>query len=315
MDANTYIKYSVNRYLNTKKHLKVNPKKVTNLKKELMESMEYLSAVQDQKGEFKSTDEFLGKVIGGYKKKEVTLIAGLPKSGRTVLLINCLKQHNTNLFPSMFFSTRLSNRELGIMFICSEFKLDLSKLLSRKLDETDFDIFDSDKIKFLSKYDNVYINDIVPLSLTYIKKQLEHLKSIGFLDLMIIDDIGLTCFNETNFLNNKTRYKKIIKSLSILAKKEDIHIILNMRLGNHLVETNKDPELNYDVFEKVRLIEKYVNNIVIVNRGIKSINKETIAETEEFIELIPYKTSSEKKIIKRYQYLSRFGLIVDNSYS
>lgn len=311
MDTITYLKYSVNQYLNTKKQLKVNPKQVSNLKKELMETMEYLSAVQSQRSDYNSTDDFLGKVIGGYKKKEVTLIAGLPKSGRTVLLINCLKQHNTKLFPSLFFSTRLSNRELGIMFICSEFKLDISKLLSRKLDKSEVDIFDSDKIKFLSKYDNIYINDTVPLSLNYIKKQLKHLKTIGFLDLMIIDDIGLTCFNETNFLNNKSRFKKIIKSLSILAKKDDIHIILNMRLENRLVEINKEPDLNNDAFEKVRLIEKYVNNIVIVNRGKKSINDKTKTGDGEFIELIPYKTSLEKKIIKRYQYLSRFGLIVE----
>jgi len=311
MDTNTYIKYSVNRHLNTKKHLKVNPKQVTNLKKELMESIEYLSAVQDQKGDFRSTDDLLGKVIGGYKKKEVTLIAGLPKSGRTVLLINCLKQHNTNLFPSIFFSTRLSNRELGIMFLCSEFKLDLGKLLSRKLSKTDFDIFDADKIKYLSKYDNVYINDTVPLSMTYIKKQLKHLKSAGFIDLMIIDDIGLTCFNETNFLNNRTRFKKIIKSLSILAKKEDIHLILNMRLENRLIEINNEPDLNNDEFEKVRLIEKFVNNIVIVNRGKKSIYDKSKTGGGEFIELIPYKTSLEKKVIKRYQYISKFGLIVD----
>lgn len=197
------------------------------------------------------------------------------------------------------------------MFICSEFKIDISKLISRKLDKSDYDIFDSDKIKFLSKYDNIYINDTVPLSLNYIKKQLKHLKSIGFLDLMIIDDIGLTCFNETNFLNNKSRFKKIIKSLSILAKKDDIHIILNMRLENRLVEINKEPDLNNDAFEKVRLIEKYVNNIVIVNRGKKSINDKTKTGDGEFIELIPYKTSLEKKIIKRYQYLSRFGLIVE----
>lgn len=311
MDTITYLKYSVNQYLNTKKQLKVNPKQVSNLKKELMETMEYLSAVQSQRSDYNSTDDFLGKVIGGYKKKEVTLIAGLPKSGRTVLLINCLKQHNTNLFPSLFFSTRLSNRELGIMFICSGFKLDISKLLSRKLDKSEVDIFDSDKIKFLSKYDNIYINDTVPLSLNYIKKQLKHLKTIGFLDLMIIDDIGLTCFNETNFLNNKSRFKKIIKSLSILAKEDDIHIILNMRLENRLVEINKEPDLNNDAFEKVRLIEKYVNNIVIVNRGKKSINDKTKTGDGEFIELIPYKTSLEKKIIKRYQYLSRFGLIVE----
>lgn len=47
MDTNTYIKYSVNQYLNTKKHLKVNPREVINLKKELIETIEYLSAIQD----------------------------------------------------------------------------------------------------------------------------------------------------------------------------------------------------------------------------------------------------------------------------
>ena len=184
----------------------------------------------------------LDELTSGFQKSDLVIIAGRPGMGKTALALNIAKHaavvHN---IPVAIFSLEMSKDQLSLRMLCSEAKVDSSRLRSGFITQEDW-IKITDAAGALSQ-SPVFIDDSPSISALEIRAKSRRLKMDKNIGLIIIDYIQLMK-GRVSAERRDLEVSEISRSLKALAKELNLPVVALSQLNRKLEErSDKRPQL------------------------------------------------------------------------
>jgi replicative DNA helicase len=213
-------------------------KNYTHIRYEVMETMQYVESIHERKEKgvtvfgVPSGYDQLDALTGGFQKSELIIIAGRPSHGKTALALNIARNaavdHGKNVG---IFSIEMSNRELALRFICLESKVDISKLKTGRLPESDWTKIKDSTPKLMGTNTNIIIDDSSPLSLLELRAKSRRMKAQHNIDMVIVDYLQLMEVSHIRNLDRHLEIALITRGLKQLSKELDIPVVALSQLS------------------------------------------------------------------------------------
>lgn len=209
----------------------------------------------------------LDKLIRGLRKKTVTIVAGLPGSGKTTLGLQ-IAQHIacTGLGVGMVFSLEMPEEELGNRALASLGNVDLQVLDSGQLLDEDWPRLTSAVSKIMDK--PLYVSDKSGLTVPRIRSICRQVKRKHGLDVVVIDYIGLIGSDGKAF-NRTSELGKISTGIVNIAKELEVPVILLAQLNRDSTKRPGKKPIASDLRDSGQ-IEADAHCIILVHRDMDS---------------------------------------------
>ena len=183
----------------------------------------------------------------------------------------------------------MSNRELALRFICLEARVDLSKLKTGRLPESDWTKIAKETPKLMNSKINVIIDDSSPLSLLELRAKSRRMKAAHNIDMVIVDYLQLMEVSNTRNMDRHLEIAYITRGLKQLSKELDIPVMALSQLSRKVEDRSgkeKRPQLS-DLRES-GAIEQDADVVIFINRPEVYINRDDpkFAEVEGLAEVI-----------------------------
>lgn len=244
------------------------------LKDVVKTTMDYVETIHErhQKGAtvfgVPSGYDDLDALTGGFQKSELIIIAGRPSHGKSALALNIARnaavEHNKNIG---IFSIEMSNKELALRFICLESKVDISKLKTGMLPESDWTKIAKQTPRLMSKKMNIIIDDSSPLGLLELRSKARRMKALNNIDMIIVDYLQLMEATSARNLDRHLEIALITRGLKQLSKELDIPVMALSQLSRKVEDRagkEKRPQLS-DLRESGS-IEQDADVVIFINR-------------------------------------------------
>jgi replicative DNA helicase len=209
----------------------------------------------------------LDKLIRGLRKKTVTIVAGLPGSGKTTLGLQ-IAQHIacTGLGVGMVFSLEMPEEELANRALASLGSIDLQLLDNGKLEDDDWPRLTSAVNKIMDK--PLYVSDKSGLTVPRIRSICRQVKRKHGLDVVVIDYIGLIGSDGKAF-NRTAELGKISTGIVNIAKELEVPVILLAQLNRDSTKRPGKKPIASDLRDSGQ-IEADAHCIILVHRDMDS---------------------------------------------
>ena len=257
-------------------------KNYTHIKEEVRETMEYVELIHErhEKGVtvfgIPSGYHDLDALTGGFQKSELIIIAGRPSHGKTALALNIARNAAVDYGKNIgIFSIEMSNRELALRFICLEAKVDLSKLKTGTLPESDWTKIAKETPKLMNSKINIMIDDSSPLSLLELRAKARRMKASHNIDMVMVDYLQLMEVTNTRNMDRHLEIAYITRGLKQLSKELDIPVVALSQLSRKIEDRagkEKRPQLS-DLRES-GAIEQDADVVIFINRPEVYINRD-----------------------------------------
>ena len=218
----------------------------------------------------------LDALTGGFQKSELIIIAGRPSHGKSALALNIARnaavEHGKNIG---IFSIEMSNKELALRFICLESKVDISKLKTGMLPESDWTKIAKQTPRLMGKKMNIIIDDSSPLSLLELRAKARRMKAMHNIDMIIVDYLQLMEATSARGLDRHLEIALITRGLKQLSKELDIPVMALSQLSRKVEDRagkEKRPQLS-DLRESGS-IEQDADVVVFINRPEVYMNRD-----------------------------------------
>jgi replicative DNA helicase len=181
----------------------------------------------------------LDRMTAGLQPSDLIIVAGRPSMGKTAFALN-IAQHAgiTGKLGVAIFSPEMSKEQLGLRMLCSEARIDQSKVRTGYIPASAF----PELAKAASRLSEsrIYIDDTPGLSALELRAKARRLKREreAKLGLVIVDYLQLMRGHEA-FDNREQEISSISRSLKALAKELDLPVVALSQL-NRQVETRAD---------------------------------------------------------------------------
>ena len=209
----------------------------------------------------------LDKLVRGLRKKTVTIVAGLPGSGKTTLGLQ-IAQHIscTGLGVGMVFSLEMPEEELANRALASLGSIDLQVLDNGKLEDDDWPRLTSAVNKIMDK--PLYVSDKSGLTVARIRSICRQVKRKHGLDVVVIDYIGLIGSDGKAF-NRTAELGKISTGIVNIAKELEVPVILLAQLNRDSTKRPSKKPIASDLRDSGQ-IEADAHCIILVHRDMES---------------------------------------------
>ncbi|MGY2157150.1 replicative DNA helicase [Pseudomonas tolaasii] len=209
----------------------------------------------------------LDKLIRGLRKKTVTVVAGLPGSGKTTLGLQ-IAQHIacTGAGVGMVFSLEMPEEELANRALASLGSIDLQRLDNGKLEDDDWPRLTSAVNKIMDR--PLYLSDKSGLTVPRIRSVCRQVKRKHGLDVVVIDYIGLIGSDGKAF-NRTAELGKISTGIVNIAKELDVPVILLAQLNRDSTKRPGKKPIASDLRDSGQ-IEADAHCIILVHRDMDS---------------------------------------------
>ncbi len=207
----------------------------------------------------------LDKLIRGLRKKTVTILAGLPGSGKTTLGLQ-IAQHVacSGLGVGMVFSLEMPEEELGNRALASLGGVDLQVLDNGQLLDEDWPRLTSGVSKIMDK--PLYVCDKSGLTVARIRSICRQVKRKHGLDVVVIDYIGLIGSDGKAF-NRTAELGKISTGIVNIAKELEVPVILLAQLNRESTKRPGKKPIASDLRDSGQ-IEADAHCIILVHRDM-----------------------------------------------
>ncbi|MCX7877741.1 MAG: replicative DNA helicase [Ignavibacteria bacterium] len=248
-------------------------KNYVNLKDMINDTMSYVEDLHERN--LKGTTLFgvpsgykeLDKLTGGFQNSELIVIAGRPSHGKTALALNFARNaavdHKKNIG---IFSIEMSLQEIAMRFICLESRVDLAKLKTGSLPESDWQKISKNTPKLVSKNLNILVDDSSPLDILELRSKARRMKYQHNVDMIIIDYLQLMDVKQRG-MERHLEIAQITRGLKQLAKELNIPVIALSQLSRKVEDRagkEKRPQLS-DLRES-GAIEQDADVVIFINR-------------------------------------------------
>ncbi len=173
----------------------------------------------------------------GFQKSDLLIIAGRPSMGKTAFALNIAKNAavDSNI-PVAIFSLEMSKEQLSLRMLCSEARVDSSRLRSGFFSREDW-VNLTDAADMLSEAP-IYIDDSPNISVMEIRAKARRLKMDKGLGLVIIDYLQLMK-GRSSAERRDLEISEISRALKALAKELYLPVVALSQL-NRKVEERQD---------------------------------------------------------------------------
>ena len=185
----------------------------------------------------------LDKMTAGLQPSDLFILAGRPSMGKTALGLNIARNATLDSgVPTAFFSLEMSKEQLSLRLLCSEARIDSSKLRSGFFSRDDW-VKITDAAGVLSEAP-LYIDDSPDVTTMTIRAKARRLKMEKNLGLIFIDYLQLMR-GHANTERRDLEISDISRSLKALAKELSLPVIALSQLNRKLEErSDKRPQLS-----------------------------------------------------------------------
>ena len=209
----------------------------------------------------------LDKLIRGLRKKTVTIIAGLPGSGKTTLGLQIAQHIACNgLGVGMVFSLEMPEEELANRALASLGSVDLQVLDNGQLQDEDWPRLTSAVSKIMDR--PLYVSDKSGLTVARIRSICRQVKRKHGLDVVVIDYIGLIGSDGKAF-NRTAELGKISTAIVNIAKELEVPVILLAQLNRDSTKRPGKKPIASDLRDSGQ-IEADAHCIILVHRDMDS---------------------------------------------
>jgi replicative DNA helicase len=204
------------------------------------------------------------KRTAGLQPSDLIIIAARPGVGKTSFGLNIAEHVGIHVHrPVAIFSLEMSKEQLVIRFLCSQAKVDSSKLRTGFLSREDWPILT--KAASLLSEAPIYIDDTPGLSALDIRAKARRLKvELGDLALIIVDYLQLMQ-TRGRIENRQQEISGITRSLKALAKELNVPVIALSQLSR-AVEQRKPPKPQLSDLRESGAIEQDADVVGLIYR-------------------------------------------------
>lgn len=185
----------------------------------------------------------LDSLTSGCQPSDLIIIAGRPSMGKTAFALNMARNAavKTNISVAIF-SLEMSKEQLSMRMLCSEARIDSSRLRGGFFSKDDW-VRLTDAAGTLSEAP-IYIDDSPDISAMAIRAKARRLKMDKDIGLIIIDYLQLMR-SRTTLERRDLEISDISRSLKALAKELDVPVVALSQLNRKLEErSDKRPQLS-----------------------------------------------------------------------
>jgi len=185
----------------------------------------------------------LDNLISGLQKSELIILAARPSMGKTALALNIARNAAVDAnVPVAIFSLEMSKEQLSMRLLCSEARIDSSRLRGGFFSMEDWRKL-TDAAGVLSDT-SIFIDDTPDISGMEIRAKARRLKMEKDIGLVIIDYLQLMK-GRMSAERRDLEISEISRSLKALAKELDLPVMALSQLNRMLEQRNdKQPRLS-----------------------------------------------------------------------
>jgi replicative DNA helicase len=267
-------------------------KSYSHVRDEVKSTMEFFESIHEKGDEIvgvPSGYSELDALTGGFQKSELIVVAGRPSHGKTALALNIARNAAIGYGKNIgIFSIEMSNRELALRFLCLEAKVDILKLKTGKLPQSEWDKIANTSPIFYDPKTNIIIDDTSPLGLLELRAKSRRMKSEFNIDMVMVDYLQL--MEVGNLRKTDNRYLEIgyiTRGLKELAKELDIPVVALSQLSRKVEDRagkEKKPQLS-DLRESGS-IEQDADVVIFINRPELYMSKAEREREDEVTEAV-----------------------------
>ncbi len=227
----------------------------------------------------------LDEKTAGFQRGDLIIIAGRPSMGKTAFALNIAQYaalHSEQKTPVAIFSLEMSKEQLVTRLLCSEARIDASRLRTGHLIDNDWEKLARGAGKLHEA--KIFIDDSPAISVLEMRAKCRRLRAEHHIGLIIVDYLQLMR-GGANPESRQQEISEISRSLKALAKELDVPVVALSQLNRGLENrTDKRPMMS-DLRES-GAIEQDADLIMFVyrdtvycekckNRDLQSVRKTT----------------------------------------
>ena len=187
----------------------------------------------------------LDGMTAGFQKGDLIIVAGRPSMGKTAFALNLgqfAAMHADQKRGVAIFSLEMSKEQLVTRLLCSESKIDASRLRTGHLLESDWPRLMAGAGKLHEAM--IYIDDSPSISVLEMRAKCRRLKSEHDIGIIIIDYLQLMR-GGANSESRQQEISEISRSLKALAKELEVPVVALSQLNRSLESrTDKRPMMS-----------------------------------------------------------------------
>ncbi|MBW1842235.1 MAG: replicative DNA helicase [Deltaproteobacteria bacterium] len=185
----------------------------------------------------------LDRLTSGLQKSDLIILAARPSMGKTALSLNIARNAAIEgNVPTAIFSLEMSKEQLSMRMLCSEARVDLSRLRGGFMNQDNWIRITDAASRFFNA--PIYIDDSADISALSIRAKARRLKMEKDLGLIIIDYLQLMR-GHARTERRDLEISEISRSLKALAKELNIPVMALSQLNRKLEErSDKRPQLS-----------------------------------------------------------------------
>jgi replicative DNA helicase len=187
----------------------------------------------------------LDEKTAGFQRGDLIIIAGRPSMGKTAFALNIAQYaalHSDQKTPVALFSLEMSKEQLVTRLLCSEARIDASRLRTGHLIDSDWEKLARGAGKLHEA--NIFIDDSPAISVMEMRAKCRRLRSEQNLGLVIVDYLQLMR-GGSNPESRQQEISEISRSLKALAKELDLPVVALSQLNRGLENrTDKHPMMS-----------------------------------------------------------------------
>ena len=205
----------------------------------------------------------LNEITAGFQKSDLIIIAARPSMGKTALALSIAQNVGIHEGQAVaIFSLEMSKEQLVLRMLCSEARVDNSKVRTGFLSERDFPRL----IEAASRMSDtdIFIDDTPALTVASMRAKARRLSRECDLSLIIVDYLQLMR-SPTNANNREQEIADISRSLKALAKELNLPVVALAQL-NRSVESRTDKRPMMSDLRESGAIEQDADIIMFIYR-------------------------------------------------
>jgi replicative DNA helicase len=187
----------------------------------------------------------LDEKTAGFQRGDLIIIAGRPSMGKTAFALNIAQYaalHSDQKTPVAIFSLEMSKEQLVTRLLCSEARIDASRLRTGHLQDNDWEKLARGAGKLHEA--KIYIDDSPAIAVLEMRAKCRRLKSEQNLGLIIVDYLQLMR-GGSNPESRQQEISEISRSLKALAKELEVPVVALSQLNRGLENrTDKRPMMS-----------------------------------------------------------------------
>ncbi len=206
----------------------------------------------------------LDEITAGWQPSDLIILAARPAMGKTSFTLNMVSHAAVERkVPAAFFSLEMSNSQLAIRMLCSEARVDQSRLRRGRMTEQEW----ARLIKAAGSLSEapIFLDDTPALSIMEFRSKCRRLKAEHDLGIIFVDYLQLMRGSAQTRGSREQEISEISRNLKAVAKELDVPIIALAQL-NRGVEQRADKRPMMSDLRESGAIEQDADIITFIYR-------------------------------------------------